>query len=348
LAWGGGTALNESPDEKGQEVTPRRDWWQLLIIPVTLAVLGSIWGVAQWAIDSQREDGRIAADRAAAEEAREDATLQTYLDEMSVLMLEKKLLSAKKGKQGDAVRAVARTFTIVTLRRLDGGRNADVMRFLSEAGLLDTRQGINLLFGADLRGVDLGVANFLAIDLRGVNLRGADLRGAALRFANLRGTDLRGANLRGADLGAANLRTANLTGANVTRAYLGDADITGANLTDADLRAAYLGAANLAGANLMGADLGDANLRGANLRHAYLRRANFKGANLEGAILTGAALTEAENLDLAAYIAALPSSSRKEFLDSQKVFLDALSADELTGFKLSPERLANFRERAGS
>jgi hypothetical protein len=92
------------------------------------------------------------------------------------------------------------------------------------------------LWGADLRGADLGEANLRGADLREANLRGADLRRADLRGANLWGADLREANLRGADLGEANLRGADL----------GEANLWGANLRGADLREADLwGAENI-------------------------------------------------------------------------------------------------------
>ena len=61
-----------------------------ILIGVTFA-----WSATQTRSDNRREDKRIDADRAAAEKARQDATLEAYLDEMSGLMLDKKLLSSE-------------------------------------------------------------------------------------------------------------------------------------------------------------------------------------------------------------------------------------------------------------
>jgi hypothetical protein len=131
----------KAPDEEVQPAKTLWDWLQLLIVPAILIGVTFAWSGLQTksdnareegciAADNRREDRRIAADRAAAEEARQDATLQTYLDQMSALMLDRKLLSSE---DGSAVMAVARTVTLTTLRRLNGSRKGEVVRFLTEA-----------------------------------------------------------------------------------------------------------------------------------------------------------------------------------------------------------------------
>ena len=124
--------MKKAPDEEVQPAKTLWDWLQLLIVPAILIGVTFAWSASQARSDNKREDQRIAADRAAAEVARQDATLQTYLDQMSGLMLDKNLLTSK---EGDAVRAVARTVTLTTLRRLDGSRKGEVVRFLAEARL---------------------------------------------------------------------------------------------------------------------------------------------------------------------------------------------------------------------
>src|SRR5689334_1841651 len=93
----------KAPDEEVQPGKTLWDWLQLLIVPAILIGLTFAWSAMQTRSDNKREDRRIAADRVTAEEAREDATLQGYLNEISGLMLDKKLLTSE---QGDAVRAV--------------------------------------------------------------------------------------------------------------------------------------------------------------------------------------------------------------------------------------------------
>src|SRR5687767_11870991 len=100
------------PDRLGFRGKTLWDWLQLLIVPAILIVATFVWSASQTRSDNKREDRRIAADRAAAEEARQDATLQGYLDQMSGLMLRDRLLASR---DGSAVRAVARTVTLATL-----------------------------------------------------------------------------------------------------------------------------------------------------------------------------------------------------------------------------------------
>ena len=76
------------PDWLGFRGKTLWDWLQLLIVPAILIAVTFAWSATQTRSDNKREDRRIAADRAAAEEARQDATLQTYLDQMSGLMLD--------------------------------------------------------------------------------------------------------------------------------------------------------------------------------------------------------------------------------------------------------------------
>jgi hypothetical protein len=120
----------KAPDEEVQPAKTLWDWLQLLIVPAILIGVTFAWSASQTRSNNKRDDRRIAADRAAAEEARQDATLQAYLDQMSGLMLNKKLLASKFDSP---VRAVARTVTLTTLRRLDGERKGEVVRFLDEA-----------------------------------------------------------------------------------------------------------------------------------------------------------------------------------------------------------------------
>ena len=115
------------------------DWLQLLIVPAILIGVTFAWSFTQTRSDNAREDRRIAAARAAAEEARQDATFQGYLNQMSGLMLHEKLLSSKGGRCCGQGGRGKRTVTPPhrRSRRLDGERRAEVLRFLIEARLVD-------------------------------------------------------------------------------------------------------------------------------------------------------------------------------------------------------------------
>jgi uncharacterized protein YjbI with pentapeptide repeats len=301
----------KAPDEEVQPAKTLWDWLQLLIVPAILIGVTFAWSSLQ-----------TRSDRAAAEEARQDATLQGYLAQMSGLMLHEKLLSSQ---WDDPVRAVARTVTLATLRQLDGERKSEVVRFLSEARLINGEDPRVRLKGADLADANFHFAVLVVAYLDGVDLRGADLRGADLRNAYLRGADLRRTDLRGA----------NLSGASLSGNPADDerpANLAGANLAGAALRGAFLPRVNFRDANIRGADFAVAVLVGAD---------EFGFAKLEGADLAGA-----KQLNLDGFITALPPEGQKAFLDAQRAFLDSLSPEDLAKFNLSPEKLARFRREA--
>lgn len=274
--WRGWTGVGERhlPTPPNEQVLPSKTLWdllQLLIVPVILVVVSLWWSASQ--------DTR---DKSIAEQVRQDATLDDYIQRLGDLTLTKKL---KSSKQNDPVRSVARTITLTTLRRLDGERKGELLRFLYEVKLLAEQ-----------------VDQPPRVNLWDADLTAADLEGASLSSADLSAVKFVAATLIRAHLGAANLGSADFTRANLTDADLSAVDLTGAYLTDADLTGANLQVANLQVANLEGADLTDADLTDANLAGADLRGAIFRGANLtrvkgltkRGAILRGADVTGAK------------------------------------------------------
>src|SRR5688572_29282203 len=114
---------HKEPDEELRPAKTAWDWLQMAVVPVVLVVIALAFNASQSARDRERDL-----------QARQDATLETYLGRMSDLMLERKLLSSEENAD---VRAVARTMTLTTLRRLDGDRKLEVFEFLSEAHLID-------------------------------------------------------------------------------------------------------------------------------------------------------------------------------------------------------------------
>jgi uncharacterized protein YjbI with pentapeptide repeats len=145
--------------------------------------------------NNRLNDQKIATDQ------QEEATLKAYLDDMTTLLLDKKLGSQAAADKAASYETavVARAKTLTALRRLtDRQRKATIMQFLNQAHLIGYLPcstcspivSIIYLFGADLRDVDLSVAN-----LAGANLSGATLAGADLTKADLSGADLIDAHL---------------------------------------------------------------------------------------------------------------------------------------------------------
>lgn len=97
------------------------DWLSLLITPVTIATVSTLFSYqqSQWSI-------------AANERKRQEEALQAYFDHMSQLLLERDLL---RTPPDSPVRAVAQARTVATLRQLGQEHRASMLRFLDEAGL---------------------------------------------------------------------------------------------------------------------------------------------------------------------------------------------------------------------
>lgn len=220
------------------------DWMQLLIIPIVLAAVSFGLGLEQSRIsdaNSQRQhetDIQIAATRYANDQQitadqQQEATLKTYLDDMSDLLLNHNL---RKSKPGDEVSQVARERTLTTLRRLGADRNRIVLQFLQDAyllGALGVKDPVIDLRNANLSYDNLRRVPLFDIDLSGVDLRGADLSYADLAVTSLKGAILRGADLSYADLSGASLRGANLSGALVSQEQLAQAEsLAGATMPD--------------------------------------------------------------------------------------------------------------------
>jgi uncharacterized protein YjbI with pentapeptide repeats len=253
-----------------------RSWLELLVVPLALVVIGFLFSVQQDARQQRIEDQRAEAERELAEQRAQDEALQAYLDQMSQLMLERKLLEAE---QGDPVHTLAQARTSTAILRLDAEHNESVTRFLIDSGLAASSEATPRLLreitlshaalgGAHLPNADLSDALLKRADLSDALLSGADLSGVVLDNADLSNTSLPNADLSDADLDYANLSDAYLPYAFLRKAFLFKADLSGANLSNADLFKAFL----------FKADLSDAFLRNADLDNAYLSDADLTGA----------------------------------------------------------------------
>ena len=248
-----------------------RDWLPIvgaLLVPLVLAL--GIWGIT-WQLD-KLENQRAEAERELVEQRAQDEALRTYLDQMSQLILDRKLLEVEQGhpvhEPGDPVHTLAQARTSTAILRLDAQHNESVTHFLITSSLsVRSKDSARLLRGSTLSHAKLSGAHLPNADLGDADLSGADLSNALMVNANLIGADLSGANLCNTLLDNADLV-----------AHLPNADLSGANLIGA----------NLSDANLFSADLSDANLIGADLSRAVLDNANLGGAVLDNANLGGA------------------------------------------------------------
>jgi hypothetical protein len=226
-------------------------WLNLLIIPVVLAIGGYLFTHSQ-----------NRATQAAAERRAQDDALQSYLNQMGQLLLDKdtQLLHPK---EGDDARTLARAWTLTVLPRLDELRKRSVVQFLYESGLITKNRAV----------IDLAGAHLARVNLTSANLRYADLSGAYLAMANLTDAKLSEADLGDAMLFGANLSLAKLDGANLSAAVLiGDKRST--PLQRISVTRTY----TLGGAGPKNADLTYADMSGANLTDAYVSEEQLDSA----------------------------------------------------------------------
>ena len=160
-AWTGFSAYTSPPHPEHTDFQRSKtfwDWLQLLIIPVILAA-GALWfnyhqdqinmqtSKQQYQNDVNIAATRYANDQRLAADQQQETTLKSYLDDMSSLLLDKHLRSSKSD---DEVRQIARAKTLTALQRLNPDRKSILVRFLSEANLIEGENVIIDLSGADL------------------------------------------------------------------------------------------------------------------------------------------------------------------------------------------------------
>ena len=288
------------------------DWMGLLLAPATLAGLGFLFQSSQ---ERAKRDKEEADKKRDADQQREQA-LQTYFDQLSALLVDKKLLRNLPDKQKESTNSEAQPSSDTPTPKIDvedpeidaeaalgvvKAKTLALFRLFDNADPVDmTRKASVLAFWGDT-----GLLKALTLDLsfshwEKANLSTAKLRGALLYNALLHNADLSHADLSHADLNKAQLYNADLSYAILRGADLSHAILRGAILRGAILRGASLNNrvqlyhADLSGADLSGADLSGAILGGAILRGADLRRADLSGAILLGVDLSGADLSGAD------------------------------------------------------
>jgi hypothetical protein len=251
-----------------------RNWLELLVVPLVLLGIGLLFQIQQNGVEKRR----LEAAQHIEEQRAQDEALQTYLEQMGQMLLDKDR-PLRQSKEGDEVQLLARARTVTILRRLDSARNRDILQFLREARLVpsnryDIQEHIVKLDASNLSEANLKGANLDSFSLQGTDLSGADLRDAYLAWSFLHNAKLNGANLRGANLHGDPDQSGD------------DADLSDADLSDANLSEADLSYDNLSSANLQGANLTDAVLRGTNLSNAKVTSEQLAEAkSLEGATM---------------------------------------------------------------
>jgi uncharacterized protein YjbI with pentapeptide repeats len=192
-----------------QEVLPQRtvwDWLSLVGIPLAGGIV--IAGVG-YAFNRKQREREEAVERLNAQ----DTALQSYLDQMSDLLVNQHLRSLPRRSD---IHKLGEARTLAALLGLDSDHKRRPLKLVYDLGLITIKEPL--------------------FELENAGLDQADLSELSLRGASVRRADLRGANLHGADLSGSDLSDADLRGANLANADLSDADLSRANLLPYDER----------------------------------------------------------------------------------------------------------------
>src|SRR5215212_7476356 len=202
------------PSRMNEGVQPSKTLWEwlgLLFVPTILALGGALGGFLlnrmQKQHDVQIEKAQKEREEAAAIQHAQDELLRDYLDQMSDLMVVRKL--REKPPQSDLHR-LAQARTIATLLGLDKDHKKRPLKLVYELNLITKDEPL-----LNLKNAGLDTADLREMTLHDACLKEADLRRASLRGADLKGSDLMEADLRGANLSNADLSNTCLAGANL-------------------------------------------------------------------------------------------------------------------------------------
>jgi len=225
--------------------------WAMLIsqvlgaiaIPFVVTILGLYLTQQVTQQQAQASERQHQTDLQIANDQQQYDILQTYLDNISDLLLNHNLHASKPGNE---VSQLARERTITVLRRLNAKNNRIVLQFLQDSHLIGSNNAVIDLSDSYLTGDDLTYVN---------------LSGALLNNVNLKNTDLSGTYLTDAHLNDAHLNNANLSMTHLSGADLSGADLSKANFRDADLNTALVSNEQLAQAkSLKGAIMPDGSI----------------------------------------------------------------------------------------
>jgi len=307
-AWTGFVTAPTADEPNRRASKSLWDWLQLLIVPLALALAAFALNAAQDSRDRQREDQRAARELASSDDRTREDALRSYLQQMSDLITDHALRSrpAVLDRTTDA-QALARTSTLIVLRRLDGERRGLVVQFLFEAGLITATRHWEPIKASECARLDRRSCwRPIALELSRprVRLDGADLEGAVLRGQTFVSRFGRCRTCAGGPVGT--IAAADLSGADLRDADLSGIDGRGVDFDGADLRGARLSQATLAGSTFDGACVssthfdqvgfstdqswpsapGAVYFGAAEGQHVDLRRANLNAVDLRDAVLT--------------------------------------------------------------
>jgi uncharacterized protein YjbI with pentapeptide repeats len=284
------------------------DWLQLLLVPIILAFGGFWLSRTENRYSLELQERREEEIREIEDKRAKESVLQSYLDQMTKLLLEHKLVETDEQA---IVRKIARAWTISAFESLDGKGRSIVFRFLYESGLLTYSHNSGPIL--EMNGVSLSemftyMNNFSNINLRRsqitdsylaeINMSKSVLTDMLFSDTRLEMCDFEDSDFTDSDLGGnliieCNFRSTRLFKAFMTDTSIRSSDFEGAILTELTAPRITVNETNMKGVNFHKADIEDGsfietNLESTDFSQSKAIRVNFSGSNLKLAIFKGA------------------------------------------------------------
>lgn len=214
--WMGFVTYDKNTNE--QDVKKLWDWLDLLIIPLSIAIIGWIYKENEKLRDSKKEF-----------ENKQNETLDSYFRVISDLIIKSHLLDNKLNSES---KIIARTRTIVAIENLNSERKGQVLQFLHESNLINNV-------------IELLGANFKSSEVSGIVLRNTTIKGVYFcdsKFIKsyLDNSDLTSCDFTNTDFSDSSMQNTNLSYTKLINCKLVNIDLTtvnfeGVDLTNADL-----------------------------------------------------------------------------------------------------------------
>lgn len=279
-----------------------------MLVPIILAFGGFWLSRTENRYSLELQERREEETREIEDKRAKESVLQSYLDQMTKLLLEHKLVETDEQA---IVRKIARAWTISAFESLDGKGRSIVFRFLYESGLLTYSHNSGPIL--EMNEVSLSemftyMNNFSNINLRRsqitdsylaeINMSKSVLTDMLFSDTRLEMCDFEDSDFTDSDLGGnliieCNFRSTRLFKAFMTDTSIRSSDFEGAILTELTAPRITVNETNMKGVNFHKADIEDGsfietNLESTDFSQSKAIRVNFSGSNLKLAIFKGA------------------------------------------------------------
>lgn len=205
--------------KNGPEPKKLWDWLDLLIIPLSVAIIGWIYKEYEKSKDEKKDF-----------ENKQNETLDSYFRVISDLIIKSNLLDINLNKES---KIIARTRTIVAIEILNDERKGQVLQFLYESKLINNN--IIELLGANFKSSEVSGIVLKDTTIKGVYFCDSKFIRSYLDRSVFTACDFTNSDFSDSSMQNTNLSYTKLINCKLINIDLTTVDFEGADLTNADL-----------------------------------------------------------------------------------------------------------------